>query len=68
MPKIAKNRLIIDRVIQKVKKWTFTWNSVVSGKRKHGPTIRALKLTLEEASPGAESAVYDCLVLCIAIA
>jgi len=35
---------------------------VVAGKRTHGPTIQALKLTPQEAAPGAESAVYDCLV------
>ena len=49
-------------LLQKVERWTRTWNSVVAGKRTHGPTIQALKLTPQEAAPGAESAVYDCLV------
>jgi len=28
----------------------------------HGTTFRALKVTCQVAAPGAESAVYDCLV------
>ena len=33
-----------------------------AGKRTHGTTFRALKITSRVATPGAESAVYDCLV------
>ena len=36
----------------------------VAGKRTHGTTFRALKVTPRAATPGAESAVYDCLVVC----
>ena len=35
----------------------------VAGQRTHGTTFRALKVTLQVATPGAESAVYDCLVI-----
>ena len=35
----------------------------VAGQRTHGTTFRALKVTSEVATLGAESAVYDCLVL-----
>jgi len=34
----------------------------VAGQRTHGTTFRALEVTSEVATPGAESAVYDCLV------
>ena len=34
----------------------------VSGQRTHGTTIRAFKVTSHVATPGAESAVSDCLV------
>ena len=34
----------------------------VAGQRTHGTTFRALKVTSRVAKPGAESAVYDCLV------
>jgi len=34
----------------------------VAGQRAHGTTFRALKVTSQVSSPGAESAVYDCLV------
>ena len=33
-----------------------------AGQRTHGTTFRALKVTFQVATPGAESAVYDCLV------
>jgi len=32
-----------------------------AGQRTHGATFRALKVTSQVATPGAESAVYDCL-------
>ena len=35
----------------------------VAGQRMHGTTFRALKVTSWVATPGAKSAVYDCLVL-----
>jgi len=35
----------------------------VAGQRTHRTTFRALKVTSQVATPGAESAVYDCLVL-----
>ena len=35
----------------------------VTGQRTHGTTFRALKVTSRVALPGAESAVYDCLVM-----
>jgi len=35
----------------------------VAGQRTHATTFRALKVTLQVATPGAESAVYDCLVI-----
>ena len=35
----------------------------VADQRTHGTTFRALKVTSQVASPGAESAVYVCLVL-----
>ena len=35
---------------------------LVAGQRTHGTTFRALKVTSRVATPGAESAVYDCLV------
>ena len=35
----------------------------VAGQRMHGTTFRALKVTSWVATPGAESALYDCLVL-----
>jgi len=34
----------------------------VAGRRTHGTTFRALKVTSQVATPGAESAVLDCLV------
>jgi len=34
----------------------------VAGQRTHGTTSRELKVTFQVATPGAESAVYDCLV------
>jgi len=34
----------------------------VAGQRTHGTTFRALKVTSQLATPGAESAVCDCLV------
>ena len=34
----------------------------VAGQRAHGTIFRALKVTSRVATPGAESAVYDCLV------
>ena len=34
----------------------------VAGQRTHGTTFRALKVTSEVATQGAESAVYDCRV------
>jgi len=34
----------------------------VAGQRTHGTTFRALKVAYRVATPGAESAVYDCLV------
>jgi len=33
-----------------------------AGQRTQGTTFRALKVTFQMATPGAESAVYDCLV------
>jgi len=33
-----------------------------AGQRTHGTTFRTLKVTSQVAAPGAESAVYDCLV------
>ena len=38
----------------------------VAGQRTHGTTFRALKVTSQVATPGAESAVYDCLVIIVA--
>ena len=35
---------------------------LVAGQRTHGTTFRALKVTSRVATPGAESAVYNCLV------
>ena len=35
----------------------------VAGQRTQGTCFRALKVTPQMAAPGAESAVYDCLVL-----
>ena len=35
----------------------------VVGQRTHGTAFRALKVTCQVAATGAESAVYDCLVL-----
>jgi len=35
----------------------------VAGQRTHGSTFSALNLTSQVATPGAESAVYDCLVI-----
>jgi len=35
----------------------------VAGQRTHGTTFRALIVTSRVATPGADSAVYDCLVL-----
>ena len=32
----------------------------VTGQRTHGTTSRAIKVTSQVATPGAESAVYDC--------
>ena len=34
----------------------------VAGHRTHGTTFRTLKLTSQVATPGAQSAIYDCLV------
>ena len=34
----------------------------ITGQRTHWTTFRALKVTFQVAAPGAESAVYDCLV------
>ena len=34
----------------------------VAGRRTHGTTFRALKVTSRVATPGAESAAYDCVV------
>jgi len=34
----------------------------VAGQRTHGITFLALKVTSQVATPGAESAVYDCIV------
>jgi len=34
----------------------------VAGQRTHGTTFRALKVTCQVTTPGAESAVSDCLV------
>ena len=34
----------------------------VAGQRTHGTTFRALKVASQVETPGAESAVYDCLV------
>ena len=34
----------------------------VAGQRTHGTTFRALKVTSQVATPGAESAIYDCTV------
>jgi len=39
----------------------------VAGKRTHGTTFRELKVTFRVATPGAESAVYHCLVVVIII-
>jgi len=36
----------------------------VAGQRTHETTFRALKVTSQMATLGAESAVYDCLVHC----
>ena len=35
---------------------------VTTGQRTHGTTFRALKVTSQVATPGAEYAVYNCLV------
>jgi len=35
----------------------------VAGQRTHGTTFRVLEVTSKVATPGAESAVYDCLIL-----
>ena len=35
----------------------------VAGQWMHGTTFRALKVTSQVETPGAESAVYDCLVI-----
>ena len=35
----------------------------VAGQRTHVSTFRALKVTPQAATPGAESALYDCLVI-----
>ena len=40
----------------------------VAGQRTHGTTFRALKVTSQVAAPGAESAVYGCLVFVIIVA
>jgi len=37
----------------------------VANQRTHGTTFRALKVTSQVATPGAESAVYDFLVPCV---
>jgi len=36
---------------------------LVAGQRTHGTTFRALRVTSQVATPKAESAVYDCLVV-----
>ena len=41
---------------------------LVTGQRTHGTTFRALKVTSQVATPGAESAVRDCLVPCACVA
>jgi len=35
---------------------------LVASQRTHGTTFRSLRVTVQVATPGAESAVYDCLV------
>jgi len=35
----------------------------VAGQETHGTTFRTPKVTFQVATPGAESAVYDCLVV-----
>ena len=35
----------------------------VAGQRTHGTAFQVLKVTTQVAKPGAESAVYDCLVV-----
>ena len=37
----------------------------VTGQRTHGTTYRALKVTFQVATTGAESAVCDCLVVVV---
>jgi len=34
----------------------------IAGQRTHGTTFWTLKVTFQVATPGAESAVYDCLI------
>jgi len=40
------------------------WRAVIpiAGQQTHGPTFRALKVTSQVATPGAESAFCDCFV------
>ena len=40
----------------------------VAGQRTHGTTFRALTVTSQAATPGAESAVHDCLVVVVVVA
>jgi len=40
-----------------------SWLPVAGQLRTHGTTFRALKVTSQVATPGAESAVYCCFVL-----
>ena len=37
----------------------------VAGHRTHGTTFRSRKVTSQVATPGAESVVYDCVVVCV---
>ena len=39
----------------------------VAGQRTHGTTFRTLKVASQWATPGAESAFYDCLVVDLAV-
>ena len=37
----------------------------VAGQLTHGTTFRSRKVTSQVATPGAESVVYDCVVVCV---
>jgi len=39
----------------------------VAGQRTYGTTFRALEVTSQVTTPGAESAVYDCLVTAVCV-